>query len=183
MKQIGLGALVLLALIAIIGMLQGPRPASAQDVNAKAAIEGRVHFANGKPAFPSKQDPCPIKFFLDGRIVESDGPDGAMDGLFGVRNLKPGIYEIHVHGINGHRPLRIMGVMVKPGTNTLNINLTEGTDLEEQGAPVVARKPVLVIAEELERLHKQISEKLSCKCANAGPSEGESARRHRNEGD
>jgi hypothetical protein len=158
MKRIAIGAFTLLALLVTVGLLRGPQPARAQDAAAKATIEGRMHFANGKPVYTSQQDPCPLKLYLNGKIAESGGPENNMGGLYIVRPLEPGIYEVRVHAIHGHRPLRMMGVMIKPGTNILNINLSQGTELEERGKPVVARQPAIVIAEELERLQRQIDE-------------------------
>jgi len=86
-----------------------------------------------------------------------------MGGLFSVRDLKPGIYEISVtngvvRGVK-HCPQRVFGVLVKPGVRTvLNVKLERGDTLEEIGEPVVATQPAITVSEELARLQRQIDE-------------------------
>ena len=80
----------------------------------------------------------------DGNVTEAE-PKTDMGGLFSMKNLPPGVYEVLVHG-----------VVVKAGVRTmLNVVVNEGAQLQEIGRPV-ATEQALIVARELERPRKQV---------------------------
>lgn len=88
--------------------------------------------------------------------------DNQMGGLYGARNLRPGIYDITVEegyvGQTVYAPQRIFGIVVKPGVRTvLNIVMNQGEQVKEIGSPVVATTAAVPISVELAQLHQQIS--------------------------
>jgi hypothetical protein len=126
--------------------------AAAQDQNQKGWLEGTTLTADGEPIT------CKVRVIRNGKQVASDLSNTSMGGLFEIRDLKPGVYEIRAnYPMSGYRPQRIFGVTVKPGVrSTLNIVLNEGSKIEEIGEPVVATEPVIVISQELTRIQKEI---------------------------
>lgn len=88
------------------------------------------------------------------------GVDAALRGLYSLRSLKPGTYEVTVttNGDTEYRPQRIFGVVLRPGVRTtLNIVLEKGGTLQEVGRPVVTTEPVLVLSQELVRLQRDLA--------------------------
>ena len=75
-----------------------------------------------------------------GRRAASDANAG---GLYTLDKLKPGVYNLTVEAgerdTKPYRPLRIMGVVVRPGQETsLDITLHPGDTLEEAGEPTLS---------------------------------------------
>ena len=57
------------------------------------------------------------------------------------------------------RPLRVWGIMIKPGVRSLqNLTVHNGEAVEEIGQPEVATQKVIIISQELARLQAQIDE-------------------------
>lgn len=161
MKQIGIGALTLFALLVIIGLLRGPQPAHAQDEQQMGWLEGTLLSAEGKPA-PGSNFETSIKLLnKNGEEIAACNPDPQLGGLYTFRNIKPGLYEVRVHPLNleGNRPIRVFGVVVKAGVRTpLNLRHKEGKEIDEFGQPAVPTQPVIIISQELARLQQQIDE-------------------------
>jgi hypothetical protein len=85
-----------------------------------------------------------------------------MGGLYALRNLPPGVYEVSVLdayiGPAKFRPQRLHSVLVKPGVRTvLNITMQPGETLQEIGKPVVVAEPAIIVSEELARLRREIA--------------------------
>lgn len=147
-------------------LLRGGVPATAQQAAPTGWLEGTVVSTDGKvinnPTFNGPGGAF-IRGLRQGGGTFEVTSDYKMGGLFSVRDLKPGIYEVSISNgvVNGvkHRPQRIFGVVVKPGARTvLEVKLERGETLEEIGEPAVSTQPAIIISEELARLQRQIDE-------------------------
>lgn len=153
MKRISFGILVLITILGFVVLLRGPQTARAQGGQQQDGwLEGTVRNENGKPTH------CGIWYSLNGKDFALAFPDGAMAETYSLRNITPGIYEIHV-STDGYRPQRIFGVVVKPGVRSiLNFTLHEGKEPEDLNQPNVPTQKVLIISEELAKLQQQIDD-------------------------
>ncbi len=152
MKTISKLTLALLALATI---------AKAQNTESSGWLEGTVVDTKGKPVWVLAYGVPDYKVKAipaTGNPSEAE-PKPDMGGLFTMKGLRPGVYEILVPATKNaegrYRPQRIHGVVVKPGVRTmLNIVVNEGDQLQEIGRPV-ATEYALIVAQELSRLTKQ----------------------------
>lgn len=92
---------------------------------------------------------------------------GSLGGLYSIRNIKPGVYEVRVYTSqvadrgNELRQQRIWGVAIKKGVRSiLDVKLNEGRsrDFEEIGEPSVQTQKVVKLTEEIDQLKAQIEE-------------------------
>ncbi len=165
MKQMYIAAAALLALV-VFGVVLRPHQASAQGGQSQTSwLEGTIlsqdrqvlrNTNNYKTGGPTVRVVTP-----DGATLETSS-DPKMGGLYSLRNLQPGVYEVSVLdayvGPAKFRPQRFHGVLVKPGVRTvLNITMQPGETLQEIGKPVVVAEPAIVISEELARLRREIA--------------------------
>ena len=118
----------------------------------KGWLEGRVHNEDGEPV---------RAWVYYGSDFVTAG--AGMDGLYMIKNLNPGTYELQVKEVpQGYRPQRIFGVLVKPGVRTvLDITLTRGKGLQEIGKPAFVTEKVVLVSDALGRLHKTIDDLLA----------------------
>lgn len=157
MKRIEIGALALLILLLVAGLLRTMQPARAQDEPAKAWVEGSVVTEDDKRVIGWH-----VSFTIDGKSIADADCNMSMNGFYQVRDLRPGTYEMIVGNsifaaTQGYKTIRIFGIVVKPGVrNVLNFTLHEGKGIEEIGQPVVATQKVIILSQELEQLQKQI---------------------------
>ena len=132
---------------------QAPRPIG------KTFLEGMAMDDNGEPLYKQQFVLMTVTDRTGGDVYKSTF-SSSLGGLYHVE-LKAGVYEILVVPQNsavGHlRPLRLHGVLVKPGkTNRLNITMHEGSTLEEIGAPIDPTLPAIIISDKLDSLQKQV---------------------------
>ena len=160
-----------LAVLASLVVALRPHPASAGDGKQNAApatgwLEGTITATDGKVLRNhnnfSNNFGAYIRGTRQGGGTFEAYSDPRMGGLYSVRNLKPGIYEVFVpiaydERLTKFRPQHLFGVVVRPGARTvLNITTEPGETLEEVGKPAVGSQPVVILTNELARLQKQI---------------------------
>jgi hypothetical protein len=147
------------ALIAFLTL--GVATASAQSTETNGWLEGTVVDTKGKPVWV-------IAYAIPGfnvKAIPSSGnptesePKPDMGGLFGMKNLRPGVYEVWVPATKNadgtFRAQRIHGVVVKPGVRTmLKIVVTPGDQLQEIARPV-STEEALIVAQEILRLARK----------------------------
>lgn len=126
-------------------------------------IEGFLTNKKGVPVHAAYEEEI-VLVSKSGKRIEAHS-DTQLGGLYSIRNLKPGIYEMFVNEseakIRGEwtnfRPQRIFGVVIKPDVRTiLNIEVEEGTGLQQIGEPDIATENVVLISDELKRVKKDI---------------------------
>jgi hypothetical protein len=150
-KKFIIGITVTAALLFTVLIPQGSGIADAQDKQQLGWLDGFVD-RNGEP------DCGTVTVLSKGKQVYRADIDESLNGLYSIRDMRPGIYEIQVRACQrGWRPQRIFGVVVKPGVRSiLNVTLHEGKELEEIGQPEVPTQPVINISEELTHLQGEI---------------------------
>ncbi len=147
-----------------------PHRVCAQDIPADGAtrtgwLEGTVLDEQGDPVQGVNSLQAPhIRGTRRGGGTFDVTSDAGMGGLYSVRNLQPGVYDLTIPSVRvvtnqgdaSYCPQRIFGVTVKPGVRTvLPITLKEGDALEDIGQPETTEQGLLV-SQELARLQKEI---------------------------
>lgn len=132
-----------------------PGTGAAQTDPNRGWLEGRVHDGEGNP----------LHVYVQYRHESGDpdtfvATDRSADGLYTIRDLRPGVYEVLVREVpEGYRPQRHFGVLVKPGSRTvLNITLKRGKGMEEIGKPAFNTEPAVHLGSELQELRKQVDD-------------------------
>lgn len=149
--------------------MYGPHGARAQaDATPQTAqtgwLEGTVLSQDGqilKNTRNYKTGGVTVRVTTDQGTTFEVSTDPKLGGLYSLRNLKPGLYEVTVLdayiGPATFRPQRMHGVLVKPGVRTvLNVQMEPGETLQQIGKPVVATEPALIVSNELARLKREI---------------------------
>ena len=148
---------------------QTPVPATSDASSSYGWLEGTITNSDGQPIsqrnLAGGQE---IKGIRQGGGQFDVQSDLNLGGLFSVKNLRPGIYDITlekgwVGGQLGPQtpycPERIFGVLIKPGERTvLKIVMDQGDTYEEVGKPAVVSAPATNVTDELARMQKQIDD-------------------------
>jgi hypothetical protein len=161
MRRIGIGGLTLGALLAAFALLRAPGVASGQVEDHGGWLEGTVRDENGTPLNNWR-----VALARNGSEAHSGSSAGDKGGLYEIRDIAPGVYEVRVTGEYGDRAgelrqQRIYGVLIKGGVRSkLNIVLKEGRsrEFQEVGQPEVPTQNVVMISLELELLKAQVAD-------------------------
>ena len=161
-----IGTLTFFSILFTTGHLAFAQTAATPDASQYGWLEGTITNNQGQ-AIRGTQ------FGGDGKHIKGVRQGGGefeaqtsleMGGLYSVRNIKPGVYDITLEkGWIGNQspycPERIFGVVIKPGQRTvLNIVMDPGETYEEVGKPVVVTAPATNVTEELAQMQKQIDD-------------------------
>lgn len=138
MTRAGYDVFGLLAVLIAMASLLCAQPTYAQDPVTPGSIAGTVRNIDGKPISNW------VCIYSDGAKLGETTSNSDKGGSYTVPNLHPGIYEMRISegGSDGNsRPLRLWGVVVKPGARTIqNIVTQRGDQLEEIGTPSMTSK-------------------------------------------
>lgn len=141
-------------------------PSTAVDPAAQYGwIEGTITNSDGQAIHSDtySNDGKHIKGVRQGGGEFDVQSDTQLGGLYSVKNLRPGIYDLTISksyvGNVAYCPERIFGLVVKPGERTvLRIVMDQGETYEEIGKPSVVSAPATNVADELAKMQKQIDD-------------------------
>ena len=141
----------------------------AQTESGLGWIEGVLITDSGKPAASFCAGTCNggdlMLLSPSGKKINTEN-DIELGGFYTFRNLRPGVYELfvkdsvqYVQGeLISYRPQHIFGIVVEPNKRLrLNLTVREGKALEEIGEPALITQDVVLVADELRRLQKEIN--------------------------
>lgn len=151
-------AIAVFLVCVVIATSPAVTPALAQD-SQTAWLEGTVLDENGK-----LWDGGALMVSViapDGKEVAGGEPERGDGGLYSIRNLPPGTYEVRLSRNTDHSqaPQRVFGVVLVAGQRTtLNFVSKPGEKVIEIGKPVVVTQTAMVVSEEVKRLQERIDQ-------------------------
>ena len=150
---------VLFALFVATFAVNKPQSALAQEAIKTGTLEGTMVDSEGEPF---KSYSSPIELYLDGQKVGNY--DQQQGGRYHIEGLKKGLYQMVVTPYNDEvgkrdRVKRYLGLLIKPGKPLqLNVKLSKGQGVEQVGEDAVEYPNVIIVSEELAKLHKEIDD-------------------------